>query len=89
MSSSEDPSERAERYIQSLDRALQKHQILTGDVMVRSVNILRVSDSIGRYLKDAKHYLENQKPSTSLASIAYAEGLLDALVFLELAKTLE
>jgi len=86
---SEDPRERAEQYIQSFERALQKHRINTGDVMVKSGNILRVSDSIGRYLKDARHYLKNQKPATSLASIAYAEGLLDALLFLELAKTLE
>jgi hypothetical protein len=40
-------------------------------------------------VKDAKHYLENQKPTTSLVSIAYAEGLLDALVYLELTKPLE
>jgi len=36
------------------------------------------------YSKDAKHYLETKKPVTSLACIAYAEGLLDALKFLEL-----
>lgn len=37
------------------------------------------------YVKDARHYAEKRKPVTSLACIAYAEGLLDALKFLELA----
>jgi FAD synthetase len=36
------------------------------------------------YVKDARHYAEKRKPVTSLACIAYAEGLLDALKFLEL-----
>lgn len=89
MALSEDAAERAERYIRSLDRALQKNRILTSDSLVKSSGILRVSDAIGRYLRDARHYLEDQKPTTSLVSVAYAEGLLDALVFLELAKPLE
>jgi hypothetical protein len=40
-------------------------------------------------LKDARFYLDNGKPTTSLASIAYAEGLLDALKFLNLTKAIE
>ncbi|HEY4656886.1 MAG TPA: DUF357 domain-containing protein, partial [Candidatus Bathyarchaeia archaeon] len=36
------------------------------------------------YTRDAKHYVNAEKPVTSLACIAYAEGLLDALKFLEL-----
>lgn len=89
MTLTEDPGERAQRYLQSFDIAIRKNQILTVDGLVKSSNIMRVSDAIQRYVKDARHYLENQKPATSLASIAYAEGLLDALVFLELTKQLE
>ena len=89
MALTEDAAERAERYIQSLDRALQKNLIVTCDSVVKSSSILRVSDAIARYLGDARHYLKNQKPTTSLVSIAYAEGLLDALMFLELTKSSE
>jgi FAD synthetase len=35
-------------------------------------------------VKDARHYAEKGKSVTSLACIAYAEGLLDTLRFLEL-----
>ena len=73
----ENPAERAERYIRSFDSALQKNRVLTV-VSRTAASIMRVSDALHRYLKDAKHYLENQKPATSLVSIAYAEGLLDA-----------
>jgi hypothetical protein len=89
MSLSEDPAERAERYIQSFESSLQKNRILAVDSSVNIANIKIVSDALQRYLKDARYYLENQKPTTSLASIAYAEGLLDALAYLGLTKPLE
>jgi hypothetical protein len=86
---SENPAERAERYIQSFESALQKNRILFVDSSVKTASIKTVSDALQRYLKDARYYLESQKPTTSLASIAYAEGLLDALVYLGLTKPLE
>jgi len=89
MSVNENPAERAERYIRSFESALLKNHILLVDSSIRPGNIKTVSDAMQRYLKDARYYLENQKPTTSLASIAYAEGLLDALVYLGLTKPLE
>jgi len=89
MSLSENPAERAERYIESFESALQKNRIMTADSTVKAASIKIVSDALQRYLNDARYYLENEKPSTSLASIAYAEGLLDALAYLGLAKPLE
>jgi len=89
MSVNENPAERADRYIRSFESALQKNRILLDDSSVRTANIKTVTDAMHRYLKDARYYLENQKPTTSLASIAYAEGLLDALVYLGLTKPLE
>lgn len=85
--SSEDPSERASKYIATLEKALQKLSPLTDDTIVEAANIAKVSDTIHRYLQDARFYLDNGKPTTSLASIAYAEGLLDAITFLRLART--
>ena len=86
---SENPTERAERYIRSFESALEKNRILLVDSSIKTASIKTVLDAMQRYLKDARFYLENQKPTTSLASIAYAEGLLDALVFLGLTKPLE
>ena len=86
---SEDPSERASRYIATLEKALQQHSPLKESKMVEEASIMKVADAIHRYLQDARFYIDNGKPTTSLASIAYAEGLLDALKFLNLTKTIE
>jgi hypothetical protein len=83
---SEDPAERAQKYIISLERVLQELVPKKTDSVVKTENITRISDTIEHCLKDAHYYLEHNKPSTSLASIAYAEGLLDALQFLELVE---
>lgn len=82
----EDPAERARKYIASFEKALQRSTITKNDTLATLANITRASDTIQRYLWDARYYLENEKPTTALASIAYAEGLLDALAFLGLAK---
>ena len=84
MDISEDPAERARRYITSLERTLHELTPKNHDSLVKAENIGKVDDAIQRYLKDAHYYLKNNKPTTSLASIAYAEGLLDALTILGL-----
>ena len=85
---SEDTSERALRYIATLEKALQHDSPLKESKMVGEDSIMKVTDAIQRYLQDARYYINNGKPTTSLASIAYAEGLLDALKFLNLTKTI-
>jgi FAD synthetase len=84
---SEDPAERTRKYIISLEKGLQELTPKKTDSVVETLSITRISDTIERYLKDAHYYLEHGKPSTSLASIAYAEGLLDALRFLDLVES--
>jgi len=81
----EDPAARASRYITTLKATLQRAKARTVDSSVRAVNILRVLDATQRYLQDSQHYLKEGRDTTALASVAYAEGLLDALFFLELA----
>lgn len=83
---SEDPAARSRKYVESFEKALQEVTTTKEDSMVRAQDIDRVSEAIERYLKDAHYYLEHSKPSTSLAAIAYAEGLLDALKFLALVQ---
>lgn len=81
----EDPAERARKYMASFEKAFQELASTKEDTIVKAENIRRISDTMQHYLNDAHYYLEHDKPSTSLAAIAYAEGLLDALKFLELA----
>ena len=81
---SEKPAERAAQYISNFEKSLRALSPLKQDAGVEAMNIAKVSDAINRYLQDARFYLQNGKPTTSLASIAYAEGLLDALKFLNL-----
>lgn len=80
----EDAELRARKYITALTTALRKTNVKVVDTSVRAVDIHRVADAIERYLRDAEHFLADRRPSTSLASVAYGEGLLDALVFLNL-----
>jgi FAD synthetase len=82
---SEDPAERARKYIANFEKTLQHFTLVKADTALNHENIARVSDTIQRYLQDSRYHLENNKPATALVSIAYAEGLLDALRFLELA----
>lgn len=82
----EDPADRARKYLASFESVLSKLVLVRQDSVTKASNIAMVSDMIKRYVNDARYYLENNKPTTSLVSIAYAEGLLDALSFLELAQ---
>ena len=81
----EDVASRAVKYISALKSVLQKTRTRTTDTTVQAPNIHRVADAVQRYLQDAEHYLNENRPTTSLTSIAYAEGLMDALIILELA----
>jgi len=85
MQSNEDPAARARKYILTLTIALRKANARAVNKEVRAASISRVADSVQRYLADAQHYLDQGRAVTALASVAYAEGLLDALTFLELA----
>ncbi|MGA2237658.1 MAG: DUF357 domain-containing protein [Candidatus Bathyarchaeia archaeon] len=69
----EDPGERARTYLAAIERALKLAEV------VSNPDALRVVDYAKRYVADSKYYLETGKPTTALASVAYAEGLLDSL----------
>lgn len=76
---SEDPGERTRTYLITVEKALKVTETITnGDA-------LRVVDYAKRYIADGKYFLETGKPTTALASVAYAEGLLDSLEILGLA----
>jgi hypothetical protein len=49
-------------------------------------HVKKVVEFAKAYLQDAKHYRDKSKFEVSLASVAYCEGLLDALKLLGAVK---
>jgi FAD synthetase len=67
------------KYIRGAERVVQEIGQLAEDVHLNEKEAKTVFDWAKRYLEDAKYYQEKGKLETSLASVAYCEGLLDAL----------
>jgi FAD synthetase len=67
------------KYIGGADRVIQEIGQLPEDVHLKDEEAKTVLDWAKRYLHDAKYYQEEGKLETSLTSVAYCEGLLDAL----------
>jgi len=76
----------AAKYIRKTERVLEELEMIRKSVCLDSVKINEVIDEAKRYLEDAKYYLDRKQFGTSLASVAYSEGLLDALRMLGLVK---
>lgn len=71
--------ELASRYILKADRVFDTIKLPEEAISINAENVKEVVEEAKRYLEDAKFYLENRRHETSLASVAYCEGLLDAL----------
>ena len=69
----------AAKYIQKTECALAMLKDVDASVYPDVEKVRAVVEEAKRYLGDAKYYYEKQKFETSLASVAYCEGLLDAL----------
>ena len=78
--------EMAAKYIRKTEKALEELEIIRKSAYVDLEEINRIIDEAKRYLEDAKYYLGKGQFGTSLASVAYCEGLLDALRMLGLVK---
>jgi FAD synthetase len=81
----ESASDRTERYLEATSASLKRLRTKRLPATIAPSQLDYVLELVRGYVKDAHHYAEKRKPVTSLACIAYAEGLLDALKFLELA----
>ncbi len=75
------------KYIEGMEKTLKNKQRTTGLVTVSEECIDEILSYIEAYLKDAKYYREGKKFETSLTSIAYCEGLFDALKLIGAVKT--
>jgi len=78
--------EMAAKYIRKTERALEDLEIIRKTTCLDFGKINEIIDEAKRYLKDAKYYLDKRQFGTSLASVAYCEGLLDALRMLGIVK---
>jgi FAD synthetase len=67
------------KYIRGADRVIKEIGELPNNVQLNPEEAKTVFDWAKRYLEDAKYYQEKGKLETSLTSVAYCEGLLDAL----------
>ena len=71
--------ELAAKYILKAEHALTELKTVNGEGRLNIDKVKTVIDEAKRYLEDAKYYFANKRFETSLASVAYCEGLLDAL----------
>jgi len=66
-------------YISKTERVFGEVKYVSGFVHLNEGEIRNVMETAKRYLEDAKYYQTRSNLETSLASVAYCEGLLDAL----------
>ena len=76
----------AAKYIASAEKVLAELQRTGGTLSLSEEAVAGVLRWAADYLEDAKYYKAQGKLETSLTSIAYCEGLLDALRLLGAVK---
>ena len=74
------------RYVASAEHVFGKITIADCGAGFSLDNVKRVVELAKAYLEDAKYYRDKGKLRVSLASVAYCEGLLDALKMLGMVK---
>jgi FAD synthetase len=74
------------KYIGSAEKVLEEIQRTEGAVTVDATGVDEILGYVTAYLEDAKYYKAQKRFETSLTSIAYCEGLLDALRLLGAVK---
>jgi FAD synthetase len=67
------------KYIRNAERVFDEVKGALSSIYLNEDKIRNVIQTAKRYLQDAKYYQNRNKLETSLASVAYCEGLLDAL----------
>jgi FAD synthetase len=74
------------KYIGSAERVFCEIEIAKSRTDIDVSSVKNVLESAKAYLEDAKYYRDKRKFEVSLASVAYCEGLLDALKLLGAVK---
>jgi FAD synthetase len=71
--------EMTSKYIEKAERVFKELDAAPYPSSPKMDRVKEVIKEAKRYLEDAKYYLGKERFDTSLASIAYCEGILDAL----------
>lgn len=74
------------KYTESADRVLTTIEQIEGSTVVYEKDVEKTISHARDYLEDAKYYKAQKRLEISLTSVAYCEGLLDALRLLGLVK---
>jgi hypothetical protein len=74
------------KYIGSAEKVVSEMQRSRGSLTINEMSVSKIVDYVADYLADAKYYKAKGKLETSLTSVAYCEGLLDALRLLGAVK---
>lgn len=74
------------KYIGSAEKVMEVMQRTEGSVTVDEAGVDEILGYVTAYLEDAKYYKDQKRFETSLTSVAYCEGLLDALRLLGAVK---
>ena len=72
------------KYVRNSESAFAQIKLKQGAQTPGLLQIGEIIEYAKRYLSDAKYYGEKQKYATALVSVAYCEGILDALRLLKL-----
>lgn len=74
------------KYVAAAEHVFGELEVVADDLRLSRDSVLKVVDLAKAYLQDAKYYSDGERFDVSLASIAYCEGLLDALKILGAVK---
>lgn len=74
------------KYVGSTGHVLKNMETVEDSININAENIRKIVQCVKAYLEDAKYYRDREKFEVSLASVAYCEGLLDALKLLGAVK---
>jgi hypothetical protein len=74
------------KYITSAEKVMKELHSTKDTITVTQEDVKNILSYVTDYLEDAKYYKAQKNLETSLTSIAYCEGLLDALKLLGAVK---
>jgi FAD synthetase len=74
------------KYINNTGRVFQEIKTSTAEVWLDQEKIREVIEYARNYFEDAKYHRDQKKFEVALTSVAYCEGLLDALRLLGVAE---
>jgi len=74
------------KYIRNTEQVFAEIRIAQKPTLITKEKVKEVIETAKHYFADAKYYQEKNKSETSLVSIVYCEGLLDALKLLGVAE---